>query len=256
MNQKMGVLESSSETVHVVCFGATSAIAEAFLRQCDLPRTQFSLFARNQDRLAMVAQDLRVRGAQSVGVYDFNPRHPGYSAAVLANLEGVLDQVLVAWGDLPDAEKVHQDPVAAADAWHLNATAVIELLTALRPILEKQKAGTVGVITSVAGDRGRASNYLYGSAKGAVSTFLQGYRQALKPFGVTVVDLKPGFVRTPMTSHLDQSGLLWSEPTQIARIFHLGIRRGQAQVYAPWFWRWIMLVIRFLPDPIFQRLKL
>ena len=111
------------------------------------------------------------------------------------------------------------------------------------------------VISSVAGDRGRQSNYVYGSAKAAVTTFLQGLRNRLHPAGVQVLTVKPGFVDTPMTSAFPK-GPLWASPEQIARGIHRAIQKRKDVVYLPGFWRLIMRVIREIPEAVFKRLSL
>jgi short-subunit dehydrogenase len=136
-----------------------------------------------------------------------------------------------------------------------NCISVISLLTHLANYFEKQRSGCVAVITSVAGDRGRQSNYVYGAAKGAVNIFLQGMRNRLSKVGVTVLTIKPGLVDTPMTAGLPKN-FLFADPAVVGtRIFN-AIMRGKEIVYVPWFWRWIMLIIRTIPESVFKRMKL
>ena len=111
------------------------------------------------------------------------------------------------------------------------------------------------MISSVAGDRGRQSNYIYGSAKGGLSVFLEGFRNRMYHLGVNVTTIKPGFVDTPMTSHIKKGPLFAQAPAVAARI-HLAMKRGESVVYTPWFWRGIMLIIKAIPEQIFKRLKL
>lgn len=113
----------------------------------------------------------------------------------------------------------------------------------------------IAVISSVAGDRGRQSNYVYGSAKALVSAFASGMRQRLSKQGVHVITIKPGFVSTPMTAHLKQ-GALWAQPEQVAKDITRAIDQGQRVVYTPGFWRWIMLIIKHIPEFVFVKLKL
>jgi short-subunit dehydrogenase len=133
------------------------------------------------------------------------------------------------------------------------ATAALALRAAAR--LEAQGHGTLAVITSVAGVRGRASNYVYGAAKAMVSTLLSGLRQRLHGRGVRVVDVRPGFVDTPMTAAF-RKGALWAQPDKVARDIVSAVDRGAGVVYTPGFWRWIMLVIRHIPEFVFVRIKL
>ena len=119
---------------------------------------------------------------------------------------------------------------------------------------ETQGHGSIVGITSVAGDRGRQSNYVYGASKGGFSLFLQGLRNRLHPKGVHVLTVKPGFVDTPMTSHMAK-GLLFAQPSTVARGIHRAIVRKKDVVYLPWFWRFILLVFVHIPESIFKRLK-
>jgi len=120
---------------------------------------------------------------------------------------------------------------------------------------EARRAGTIAVITSVAGVRGRASNFVYGSAKSLVSTLLEGLRHRMHGRGVAVVDIRPGFVDTPMTAAFPK-GPLWAAPGRVARDIVRAVDRGAGVAYTPWFWRWIMLVVRHIPEPVFVRTKL
>jgi short-subunit dehydrogenase len=138
----------------------------------------------------------------------------------------------------------------------INAVSTLALLTLLANRLEAQKHGTLAVISSVAGDRGRQSNYVYGAAKAAVTTFLGGLRQRLVKSGVAVLTIKPGFVDTPMTATIANKGALWAQPDRVAVGIVQAIDRRRNIVYLPWFWRWIMLVIRHIPEALFKHLKL
>jgi short-subunit dehydrogenase len=129
------------------------------------------------------------------------------------------------------------------------------MLTPIADFFEKQKHGVITVISSVAGDRGRQSNYIYGSAKAGLSVYLDGLRNRLYSAGVAVVTIKPGFVDTPMTAHL-KKGFLFASPEKVARDILRAIEKRKCVVYTPWFWRWIMFVIKSIPETIFRKLKL
>jgi hypothetical protein len=133
---------------------------------------------------------------------------------------------------------------------------VISLTTLLANRFEQRGRGTLIAISSVAGDRGRQSNYVYGAAKGMISLLLQGLRNRLSSKGIQVITIKPGFVDTPMTAAFEKKGLLWAQPDQIAKGIVAAVERGRDEVYLPWFWRWIMLVIRHIPERLFKRLQL
>ena len=138
---------------------------------------------------------------------------------------------------------------------HTNALSTLSLLSLSANFLEARHAGTLAVITSVAGDRGRASNYVYGSAKALVNSFLSGLRQRLHHANVVVLTIKPVFVDTPMTADFKKSHL-WAQPDEVARRIIIAIERGELEVYVPWFWRYIMAVIKGIPLRLFGALKL
>jgi decaprenylphospho-beta-D-erythro-pentofuranosid-2-ulose 2-reductase len=137
----------------------------------------------------------------------------------------------------------------------VNFTATAALLTLIANRFEAQRHGTIAVITSVAGDRGRQSNYIYGAAKGGLVVFLQGLRNRLHHAGVSVVTLKPGFVDTPMTAHLPKN-FLFCSPRRAGRAIHRAIEARRSVAYIPWFWRPIMALVTILPELVFKRLRL
>ena len=243
----------------ILIIGATSAIAGACARAWTAKGARLFLVARDAGRLAQVADDLRARGGDIAGTTVLDATNLAGHAAMLATAAsglGKIDIALIAHGTLPDQVRCENDPALAAAELTTNATSVIALLTGLANVFTQQRHGTIAVITSVAGERGRASNYVYGSAKAAVSTFCDGLRIRLGMLGVRVVDIRPGFVATPMTAGLPLPAPLVASPERAAKAIVAGIERGTAVVYAPAFWRWIMLVIRSIPGFIFRRMKL
>jgi short-subunit dehydrogenase len=240
----------------VLIVGATSAIAAEVARRYAGRGASLVLTGRNPARLAAVGDDLRVRGAGSVEteVLDLLERER-HAAVVRRAFAGPLDLALLAHGDLPDQQRCQTDPGEAARTLELNLVATVELLTLLATEFETQGFGTIAVITSVAGDRGRRSNYVYGAAKAGVTVFLQGLRQRLRPAGVRVVTLKPGFVDTPMTAHLPRNPLA-SSPQRAARAICRAIESHRDVAYIPWFWRPVMALIRAVPEALFKRLRL
>jgi len=240
----------------VLIIGATSAIAEAVARLYAGKGAALFLAARNQERLATIADDLRVRGASAVAVHHLDVADFAAHAAMLdaawAALAGV-DVALIAHGTLPDQAECETSVETAMREFAINGTATIALSAMLAQRL--QANATLAVISSVAGDRGRASNYLYGSAKAAVSAFLSGLRQRLNDTGVNVLTIKPGFVDTPMTSAF-KKGPLWASPQRVAQGIVRAIDGRRGVVYLPWFWWGIMQIIKQIPEVIFRRLKL
>jgi len=238
--------------------GATSAIAQATARIFAKRGDSLYLIARNQEQLATVAADLKIRGASQVDfqVMDVNEfeKHQDLIDKAYAAREQV-DVVLIAHGTLPDQRACEQNIERTLQELNTNAISTISLLTHIANKLEMQKSGTIAVITSVAGDRGRQSNYVYGSAKGMVSTFLQGLRNRLYRAGINILDIKPGFVDTPMTIDF-KKGPLWVSPEKIAEGIVEAIDKQKTEVYLPWFWKFIMLIIKLIPESIFRKMKL
>lgn len=242
----------------ILIIGATSAIAEATARRFAQQGARLYLLARDRERLAGLANDLKIRGAASVGhaVFDANDfdRHEAVLDRAIQELEG-LDTALIAHGTLGDQKACEKNFSLLLRELNTNAISVMSLLTHLANRLEAQGHGTIAVIGSVAGDRGRQSNYVYGTAKGAVSIFLQGLRNRLYKRGVHVLTIKPGFVDTPMTAAF-KKGLLWAQPDAIAQSILAGIEKKRDEVYAPFFWRFIMAIICSIPEKVFKRLSL
>jgi decaprenylphospho-beta-D-erythro-pentofuranosid-2-ulose 2-reductase len=243
----------------VLVIGATSAIAEATARLYAKNGDRLYLIARDPAKLETVAADLAVRGAERVDTAVMDAceyeRHEAAIKQAIDTLEG-LDIVLIAHGTLPDQKAAEENYAAAYEVLNDNFLSVVSLLTRLANIMESNKQGTIAVISSVAGDRGRQSNYLYGTAKAGVSTFLQGLRNRLQSSGVHVVTVKPGFVNTPMTADVAGDGFMWAQPEQIADGIYKAIDKKRDVVYLPGFWWLIMFIIRSVPEFIFKRLSL
>jgi decaprenylphospho-beta-D-erythro-pentofuranosid-2-ulose 2-reductase len=243
---------------NILVMGANSAIAVATARLWAAQGDRLYLLARSEDRVAALAADLRIRGAGSVqhALLDANDfsRHGAVLREAVAAM-GTLDVALVAHGSLGDQQACERDFGVALRELNTNAISVISLLTQLAPIFEAQGRGTIAVIGSVAGDRGRQSNYVYGTGKAAVAAFMQGLRNRLHPCGVHVLTIKPGFVDTPMTSNVEK-GLLWISPERAAQGIAKAVETRADVAYVPGFWRWIMLVLRCVPESIFKRMRL
>jgi short-subunit dehydrogenase len=169
---------------------------------------------------------------------------------------GQVDIALIAHGTLPDQKACEQDAQLAIQEFTNNGLSVIALLTELANRMEAQKSGCIAVISSVAGDRGRPSNYLYGAAKGAVTGFCSGLRARLFKSGVHVLTIKPGFVDTPMTQGLALPKLLLVTPDKVAQDIVRAVEKRRDTLYTPWFWRLIMLIIIHIPGALFKRLGL
>lgn len=243
----------------IAIIGAASAIATSCARLWAADKAEFFLVARNPERLRQTADDLIARGAAAVHVHalDMNllERHAQLVDACYGAL-GSVDIVLVAHGTLPDQVACQQDVALALREFSSNGLSVVSVLTLLANRMEAQRSGTLAVISSVAGDRGRYSNYLYGTAKAAVSTFCEGLRARLFHAGVHVLTIKPGFVDTPMTKGLPLPGPLVATPERVARDIVRAVERRANVLYTPGFWALIMLVIKCVPGVVFKRLKI
>jgi len=242
----------------VLVIGATSAIARETARRFAEAGAAMFLVARSEERLRDLRADLEVRGASGVGTYVMDvtefERHESVISEALRTMDGI-DVALLAHGSLPDQKACEDSPNHALRCFEVNLLSVISLVTLLANVFERQRKGTIAVISSVAGDRGRQSNYAYGSAKGALSIFLQGVRNRLHASGVHVLTVKPGLVDSPMTAGFEKS-VLWSRPEQVAAGIVKAIARKRDVVYLPWYWRWIMVLVRLIPERVFKRMPL
>ena len=242
----------------VAIFGATSAIAVETARLFAGEGAKLFLVARNKERLEAVEQDLGVRGAAatrcSIADLSDTSTHEALLREV-AEFESGADVVLIAYGSLPNQEEAQKNFSVTESEIQTNFLSVVSLLTGLSEYFENKGAGVIAVISSVAGDRGRQSNYIYGAAKGGLSIFLQGLRNRLFSKGVHVLDIKPGFVDTPMTSGIKR-GPLFVSPEVIAKGIVRAIEKKKNVVYLPFFWLGIMCVIKHIPEAVFKRLKL
>lgn len=244
---------------NILIIGATSAIANACARRWAAQGARLFLVARNGERLQQVADDLVARGAKLAACYELDVNDLDRHAAMLAQCQtelGSLDIVLVAPGTLPDQAQCQTDAAVAIREFNTNVTSIIGLLTPIANLIEAQKRGTIAVISSVAGDRGRPSNYLYGSAKAALSAFCEGLNARLFKAGAHVVTIKPGFVATPMTAGLPLPGPLVATPDKVAADITRAIEKNKDVLYTPWFWSLIMLIIRSVPKFLFKRASL
>ena len=242
---------------NIVVIGATSAIAKEAARIYASQGAALYLVARNEEKLSVLAKDLKVRGCSELYTKLLDialiEEHETMVNDIFARM-GRVDRVLIAHGILPDQAACEADASVALAALQTNALSTISLLTHLANKFEKQKFGTIAVITSVAGDRGRQSNYVYGSSKAMVSVFLQGLRGRLCKSNVTVLDIKPGFVDTPMTAAIEK-GPLFASPEQVGKSIVKAIESDKSVLYTPFFWRPIMMVVKGIPEAIFKHLK-
>lgn len=248
----------TDESKRIVILGAASAIAEATARLWATQGARFVLVARDGTRLDEIAADLKTRGAAQVNTttIDCSTANAARELATMVETLGGLDIMLLAYGSLGDQKRLEADPEAARDLIQTNFSSAVAWCLAASAVLERQRCGVLLVIGSVAGDRGRRSNFIYGACKGGLARLVEGIAHRLAPIGARAVIVKPGFVDTPMTAAFEKKGLLWAKPEAVAQVIVKAAEGGGPVVYAPPFWRWIMLVIRHFPVPIFNRLNI
>jgi decaprenylphospho-beta-D-erythro-pentofuranosid-2-ulose 2-reductase len=245
-------------TRRVLILGATSGIAQSVSRCFASEHAKLFLVARDSEKLKALSEDLRIRGAESVETFEADLMDylsfPVIISRALA-VWGGLDAALIAHGTLPDQLVVENDPALFRKSIEINYVSVVSLLMELSKTFEQRGAGVLTVIGSVAGDRGRRSNYAYGSAKAALATFVAGLRSRLAAANVQLVLIKPGWINTPMTAHLPKN-FLFVSAEYAGRVIYHAMVSPRAIVYCPWYWKWIMRFVRFIPEPIFARLNL
>ena len=242
----------------VLILGATSGIASALAREFAAHKYDLVLGGRDRDELSALASDLSLRNSVRATTLIFDAldtqTHGANLGSFLAETGNDLAGAVVCVGYLGDQLKGQRDWEETRLILETNFTGCVSALGILANYFEARRAGFICAITSVAGDRGRQSNYLYGAAKAGLSVYLQGLRNRLFPAGVKVITVKPGFVDTRMT--YGRPGMfLVASPERVAQGIFTAIVKGKSVVYLPWFWRPIMLMVRALPEAIFKRLK-
>ncbi len=242
----------------ILVLGATSGIAEATCRLWAAQGASLFLVGRNQEKLQAVAADLRIRGAAyvdtAVADLDDTESHPALLAHAINSLTG-LDVAYLAHGILGDQNAAEKDFNTAAQILHTNFLAPVSLLTWLANFCAQRHSGTLAVLSSVAGDRGRKSNYVYGASKAGLSAFLAGLRNRVDREGVTVLTIKPGPVKTAMTATMKGSEK-FADVDKVAQTIVKAIAAKKDNLYVPFQWQPIMFVIRNIPDRIFKKLNL
>lgn len=239
--------------------GASSAIARAFAQAAATEGADIVLAGRDVGDLEASAADLRVRSGRRVTVLSFDAADHGCHGAVLAQArtfaDGATLNLFLAFGTMPSQAAIDADPALIASVTEANYTGAAHVLHVAAPIFEAQRAGRIVVLSSVAGDRGRLANYVYGASKAALSAYLQGLRARLWRSGVVVTTVKPGPVDTAMTFGQRKLPLL-VPPQLVAEASLRAAKRGSEVIYTPAPWRLIMAIIRAIPERIFKRLNI
>lgn len=242
----------------VIILGALSAIAEAAAREWARQGASLMLVGRDGARLESIAADLRARGgrAETASVDLASADVEQLFGTLVARLGGA-DIVLLAYGVLGNQTNAEKNGAEAQRILAVNFTSAARWCLAVADLFEANGRGMLIVLGSVAGDRGRASNYIYGASKGGLGILVEGIAHRLARRGARAVLIKPGFVDTPMTAGIATKSPLWARPEAIAKIIVKEGRDGtRPVVYAPGFWRWIMCVICLIPSAIFHRTRL
>ena len=236
--------------------GATSDIARAITCKLAGEGCVLQLVARDSERLKREADDVRVRTGAVVTSHQCDVLRADGGVSLLDELDPLPDVAVCVVGLLGDQKEAERDGVAAETVMRTNYIGPALLMGALAERFEKRGGGVLVGVSSVAGERGRAANYVYGSSKAGFTVFLSGLRNRLAPTGVHVVTVVPGFVRTRMTDGLDPPALLTAEPEEVANAVVKAIRRRQDIVYVGRIWRLIMLTICAIPECIFKKMRL
>jgi NAD(P)-dependent dehydrogenase (short-subunit alcohol dehydrogenase family) len=257
----MARAEKSGHPRNVVVVGATSGIARPLARRLVARGWNLVITGRDSSRLESVAADLRIRGGGAVAMLLLDPTDvravSGLFGDATALVGGPIDGIIVCHGSLPDESGPLLDVEQTRDAIDASFTSAAMVLAAAAQALEDRSGAFLVAISSVAGDRGRQSNYTYGAAKAGLTAYLAGLRNRLHPRNVTVLTVKPGIVRTPMTEGLAAADSpLAADAETVARDIERAILQRRDVLYTPWFWWPVMTIICGIPEAIFKRLRL
>ena len=250
-------MSADSVAASWVILGASSSIGRAFARRAAETGAHVVLAGRDDADLARTAADLNVQFDIDADCVAFDAAHPSSHEQTASALEGLPRPlgVLVLFGTMPSQAEVDDDFGRAEEMIAVNYSGVISILSRIAPLLEADGEGCIVAMSSVAGDRGRLKNYVYGSTKAGLNAYLQGLRARLWRSGVTVTTVKSGFIDTDMT--FGAPGLfLVASPDECAAACMKFAASGREQVYFPWFWRYIMLIIRLIPERIFKKMSI
>ena len=239
----------------MLILGATSEIARACALRFAQEGWDLCLAGRRMDALQALAQELHGKTGRAVDCVKFDALDSSTHAELWASIKDRTDAVLCSVGLLGDQTAARHDEDAADRILRANFTGLVPLLSMAADTFEQRRCGLIIGISSVAGDRGRAANYLYGSAKAGFTAFLSGLRARLAPSGVQVLTVKPGLVSSPMLEGRDLPKYLIASPETAARDIANAVRKGNSTLYTPWYWRGIMLAVKHLPERLFIKLK-
>lgn len=243
---------------NILIIGANSAIAKSVARRYAEAQDNLFLVARDLETLAKNKSDLNIRTGCTIetcglDIYDLCKLETDISK--FFHSDGRIDIALIAYGSLPNQDECELNNEKIEKEMYINGISVIKIANIVANLMIAQGHGKLGVITSVAADRGRKSNYIYGAAKAVVDTYLEGFRARLESNGIQVMTIKPGFVDTPMTKDFKKR-LLWVSADTVAQKIVNSFEKNKNIVYIPWFWFFIMLVIKNIPEKVMKKLPL
>jgi len=241
---------------YVLIAGAKSDIAKAIARKYSNNGYDLYLAARQVKELEAFANDIIIRTQKNVKLVELDILDYDSHQTFYNQLEERPLGIISAIGYLGDQEKAQYDFIEAKLILDSNYTGIVSLFNIIANDFKKRRGGFIVGISSVAGDRGRKSNYLYGSAKAALTTYLSGLRNRLFEDNVHVLTVKPGFVATKMTEAMDLPEKLTAQPEEVAEDIFKAQQKGQNVVYAKWVWKWIMLIIRLIPEWMFKKMNI
>ena len=244
----------------VLILGANSLIARNFAEiVADKDKAEIYLGSRNEEELDRFGKHLQVKYGVPVYWKRFDATdyesHERYINNVISMM-GFIDVLLIAFGYLGDHQKAVDEFPEARKIIETNYLGAVSVITHIQRHMRERKSGTIIGISSVAGDRGRKSNFIYGSAKAGLSEYLSGLRGWLYPYGVHVMTVKPGFVRTPMTEGMELPKLLTADPRKVAWDIYKGMKKRKDVIYTPFYWKWIMAIIKHMPEGLFKKLNI
>ncbi|RMD82361.1 MAG: SDR family oxidoreductase [Lentisphaerae bacterium] len=248
--------DGTGDKGYILILGATSDVAKELLGFYARDGYSLYLAGRNREELERTAADIRLRYQVEAKACIFDALKEESAEQLWNSLEPKPEGVICAVGLLGDQQQAQRDPALARRIVDSNFTGLIDILERCAAHFEARQYGFIIGISSVAGDRGRASNYIYGAAKAAFSTYLSGLRNRLAKKQVQVLTVKPGFIRTKMTRHLDLPEKMTASPEDIARGIYRAHHKGKDVVYLPWKWRLIMTIICAIPEFLFKKLSI
>ena len=239
---------------NILILGATSDMAQAIAKKYASEGWNLTLAARNPELLNPIASDLQVRANIDVAALEFDAEDFYSHQEFYDELDPKPDAVICVFGYMGDQMTARTDFEEVRKTIGINYTGMVSILNLVAEDFEKRGHGSIAAVSSVAGDRGRQSNYIYGSAKAGLTAYLAGLRNRLAKTGVHVMTVKPGFCRTKMTENMDLPGALTAEPEQVANAVFNGLEKKRNTIYTLWMWRWIMMIIRHIPEFIFKKM--